>query len=542
VLDAIEKLRRFWARPFWERLPALAVGVLLVGNLALVWLLPVLPGQDLPQHIAYVRIMADYQRPDLPFRENYLLPEGLQPYWMSYSLLALLARATSVHFAFRFAFTVYVLATFVAFALLSRAIHGRKPGEGIRATDTLAALLVWTPSLCMGLFQFAVAVPLVALGCAAAIRFARADSPRPAAIALGLCSAALMSWHAAAAASLLLFLVLYLLCDRTVRAAKTLYLAVLVEVSVAAFWSSFDANGLGHWRDINVRAAFKGAFGLEALNDIFKITWYDPPVKLTYALWTVLGPYRIWGCLFSAVTVVAMLLLLRRFAARGPVTPTPAAVRRTLIALAIISLLAPWGVGRPTELTFIELRLMTVAFTLSAAAFNPERARGRIPSITVMLLALLSFGHFAWKASVFSRRASAAVALLREARPPGKMLALVLDDDMPDFAGLFRMEHFLSMYYTIDFGGLSAQFWGRYTEHLPIDYRPAKRLPTPPDWRPYELSEGHLAGHQWALVRLPAPDAAESKQKNATKVRDILSQHTQLVRCQGQWCLYSVKR
>jgi hypothetical protein len=41
------------------RLHPLALA-LLAANLVLVWTLPVLPGQDLPEHLAYVRIFADY--------------------------------------------------------------------------------------------------------------------------------------------------------------------------------------------------------------------------------------------------------------------------------------------------------------------------------------------------------------------------------------------------------------------------------------------------------------------------------------------------
>ena len=38
----------------------------LVANLVLVWALPLIPAQDLPQHLTYIRIFADYGDPSLP--------------------------------------------------------------------------------------------------------------------------------------------------------------------------------------------------------------------------------------------------------------------------------------------------------------------------------------------------------------------------------------------------------------------------------------------------------------------------------------------
>src|ERR1700722_13534173 len=88
---------------------------LLVANLALVWLLPLIPAQDLPQHLTYIRIFADYDSPDYPFKDFYTLPTGFQPYDTIYLLLAVIARHSSVLFALRLALSLYVVLIFVGF-------------------------------------------------------------------------------------------------------------------------------------------------------------------------------------------------------------------------------------------------------------------------------------------------------------------------------------------------------------------------------------------------------------------------------------------
>src|SRR5262245_12412625 len=64
---------------------------LVAVNLAVVWSVPALPAQDLPQHLAYVKILLDYDNPDLTFRYFYRLPERFHPYATVYRILAELA-------------------------------------------------------------------------------------------------------------------------------------------------------------------------------------------------------------------------------------------------------------------------------------------------------------------------------------------------------------------------------------------------------------------------------------------------------------------
>lgn len=72
------------------------LGLILALDLAILWSLPILPGQDLPQHLAYARILLDHARPKLAFRGWYQLPAHLQPYFLPHLLIALLGRLLDV--------------------------------------------------------------------------------------------------------------------------------------------------------------------------------------------------------------------------------------------------------------------------------------------------------------------------------------------------------------------------------------------------------------------------------------------------------------
>ncbi len=77
------------------------MAVAATAHLLFVWTVPILPCQDLPQHLSYARILLDYNRTDLPFREYYELPSHFQPYFLSHYLLAAVGRGIGLDGAVR---------------------------------------------------------------------------------------------------------------------------------------------------------------------------------------------------------------------------------------------------------------------------------------------------------------------------------------------------------------------------------------------------------------------------------------------------------
>jgi hypothetical protein len=108
------------------------------------------------------------------------------------------------------------------------------------------------------------------------------------------------------------------------------------------------------------------------------------------------------------------------------------------------------------------------------------------------------------------------------------------------FAKQFRLTHFLPMYYTAYEGGISGQFWARATDHLPIDYRPGKRLHAPPDWEAWSFQPEHLREFSYVLVGAATPDDPAARRSGFRRAQRILDDHAVRLTCEGLVCLYSV--
>jgi hypothetical protein len=96
------------------------------------------------------------------------------------------------------------------------------------------------------------------------------------------------------------------------------------------------------------------------------------------------------------------------------------------------------------------------------------------------------------------------------------------------------------MYYTSREGGISAQFWARYTAHLPIGYRQEKSLRTPPDWHPARFEPGHLATFRYVLVQSASEGDSPDNRAAALQAEATLAERTVRIACREAWCLYRV--
>ena len=76
-VEATELSRRLW---FWG---------LLGAHLIIIAFIPLIPAQDLPQHISYARILLEYDRPDLRFHDYYVVATTHQSYFTAYQPLCL---------------------------------------------------------------------------------------------------------------------------------------------------------------------------------------------------------------------------------------------------------------------------------------------------------------------------------------------------------------------------------------------------------------------------------------------------------------------
>ena len=104
------------------------------------------------------------------------------------------------------------------------------------------------------------------------------------------------------------------------------------------------------------------------------------------------------------------------------------------------------------------------------------------------------------------------------------------------------MLHFLPMYFSVLDGGIATQFWAKYTEHLPIDYRPGKRPAQSDDWSPQTFDETkHLRDSSWVILQRTTDDDPTGLRNDADRVEKKLAKGADLVDCDGIWCLYHVR-
>jgi hypothetical protein len=521
--------------------------VLLLGNLCLVWALPLIPAQDLPQHLTYIRIFADYNSSALPFHDFYVLPHGFQPYDSIYLLLAFIARHASVIFALRLALSLYVILMFAGFDCIAAAIHGRGPERRPLATSVMASMLIWSSVLAMGFLQYFLSVPFVLLSVAALVRGSEEKTPDWVVLAAVPAAAAVGSIHLVAAGALCVFAVMHagLAVRRPDFWRRAIMSAVVIGsvVTTLVLWRFWGGEVLGaRPRGIAFADAWRNAQGFEFVNNMLDATWYDPPVTLNYILWGTLGPYRIVGLGVAAAAVVGCLALVLPARRPGDLRPEAQAYARTAWCFALFTCLIPWGIQVPSEITYLNFRLISLAFALLLPLVPPRWFEVTRARVALVGMTLVFFANFTVHAIGFNHEAAAPIRLLERVPNKDLVLSLVFRSRSSYFAKGLRLTHFLPMYFTVLDGGICSQFWAKYTEHLPIDYRAGKRPAQPDDWSPQNFDETkHLRDAAWVLLQRATPDDPKGAQNDAARAEQKLSLRADMVECDGGWCLYRVR-
>ncbi len=530
-----------------ERLPW--TYILLAANLLLVWGLPLIPAQDLPQHLTYIRIFADYNAANLPFHDFYVLPSGFQPYDSIYLLLAFIARHTSVLFALRVALSFYVVLVFAGFDLLSASIHGRGAGYERRPLESsvMASMIVWSSALSMGFLQYFLCVPFVMLTVASLVRASDRGAKDWVVLAAIPGAVAVASIHLVAAGALAGVCVFHALLGA--RSESFWRRAVMAGVIVGTIlttlvlWRFWGGEVLGaRPRGMKFDEAWTNAQGFEFVNNMLDATWYDPPVTFNYITWGTLGPYRITGMAVSLLLVILALTQVVPVYQESHLRPEARAYGRTAWAFGIFTCLVPWGIQVPSEITWLNFRLISLAFALLLPLVPPGLFAIPRASRALTALACGFLINFTVHAIGFNHEAASPIRLLARVPNNETVLSLVFRSRSAYYAKGIRVAHFLPMYFTILDGGICTQFWARYTEHLPIDYRSGKRPAQPDDWSPQNFDETkHLKDSGYVLLQRTTEDDPRGTQNDAARAEQKLSLRADLVDCDGVWCLYKVR-
>jgi hypothetical protein len=521
-----------------NRLKNIAVSLLIALNLCVVWALPVIPGQDLPQHLSYVKILLDYSDTGNPFARFYQLPTRPQAYFTTYYILLHAARLFgSIDIAIRAVLSVYVFGTFAAFRfLVSSCARGR---ETPLWACFPAAMIVWSPVCIMGFLPYLITVPLFLVGVGCYVRQAEGD-PRIRDLAfLALSCVSLVSIHIVSAGSLLLLAVLHsILSPKRARFIATGTVFMLVAAS-AILWGYIGEGGVGSFSRIVHGANLERAGGLESfLNPLFNFSWSNPLGILDIALWTVLGPYRWYGMLLMGAAILIALFCSsnRQITSESTVD---SAMRRTCVGFAIACALMPWGLYIPSELTFLNFRMMTMAFAFCLAVLTPPICRSA-KSWGFMGVALMSSALFAFNSYAFGREGAHVRRLLERTETGLVLMPIVFDKSSRFFARSFALEQFLPMYYTVYRGGITTSFWAQYAPHLPISYKAGIRVPTVDDWDPGKFRLKQAKGVDLLLVKTPTVENSLSDRTAFSRLQLELAPFVAQSTCDGSWCLYRI--
>jgi hypothetical protein len=314
-------------------------------------------------------------------------------------------------------------------------------------------------------------------------------------------------------------------------------------VAAIALWHARGEVIGGEMRAVDWRSAVRDAQGVEFVNQVLGITWYDPPVTVNYVAWTVLGPYRLAGLLPPVVVATWLAVVLVRARADVAAASSPRVRRhaRACAVFAAIALLLPWGIAAPEELTFINFRFIGVAFAISLPLLPPSVFAAGAARHAILGWTGVTLVNLAMNMALFAREEREPLALVARVDPHGVLLPVVFKGTSQRFAKAFRVTHHLPTLFTAERGGITTQFWARYTKHLPFDYLPGKRPAQPPDWNPERFDpEQHLRDADWVLLEEADADVGPERRADSARVRRELDARAECVASQGLWRLYRV--
>jgi hypothetical protein len=511
----------------------------------LVFVLPVVPGHDIPQHLAYVSRVAAWQRDPGPLAATYSAPDVSNVYATTYRLMAPIARWVGPDACLRLVLAAYVVLLALAVRALVRASWPSAERRVSPVTSLLGPVAAFNPVLCMGFLAYLVAlVPLVAT--VAAVVAYVPGGRRRGVIGVFLLSAATAALHGVAAASLVAFCCALLLFRRDRRSLAALCASAAGFVvtsrvlgSVAHLPEGFGGRLLSSMTEHGVVDGFVGAF---------RISFASPVLKLDYVIASVLGPFppRIKIACAAMLTVAALAARLGR---RAPPSPAAAVsdpvrgLRPALLVFALFAVLAPAALQVPDDLSLLDFRLVTTATILGIAALPPHAwARARVPT---RVFACATFGLLAvWARQLegIAGELAPAVRLTERLAPGDRLLSLPMHDDSAYLEEANAVLHYDAVFHTARTGGVTSLFWARFSPRLPVGYAPLAEPARPPDWAPWAIEDAQLMTYSHVLVRWPAPDEEERMHGLADRVVRLRERRVlEPIACDEGCCLFAVR-
>ena len=482
---------------------------------------PVPIGQDLPQQLAYGKFISEivFKGNDY-FRAVYELTPFFQGYHSLHWALALLNLITAdVILSYRILLFIWTL--FFHFCFYHLLLVVVKDAKKRPYLYPLSLFCLWNGTYLLGFAPFSFGLPLFWLGLSLMIKHFFKDKKY---LALQLGLTALMGLFHSFLMAVYILCIFCLQLRQTGRARfKEISLYIGTSLLLLYFLGGFYTGDMVR-AGLDLGRAFKIGWGFEVVNLIFKADWSSPPTLLNYFSWQWVGPWRLFPLLVLLVVEVAAFFYWRASFKREDLKSIS-----TPLILLIVILCLPWAVYWPSEITFINFRLLTLLLPflmLGLYAMVPQRLM-LWPACKGLL-----FGVLFMAASILQQSEARPALDLIATIPAGKKVgSLIYNGKSNYFAQVYDQNHFLPMFYSIKKEGSNSQFWGRYTGHLPVEIKPGAAIAMAADWRPSDFRPEHLENLDYLLVNLPL--------ENQDRLVNYLSTLIKRTACYSDWCLFT---
>ena len=449
-----------------------------------------LPIQDLPEHLATLRIVHEAHFGG-PTRDLYAVDLSHTQYVFFYVVGDLLACVVSVRSAGLLMLTGYMVGTVCAMYALLKSM-GRDPRLSL-----LAVPLLTNSQFLLGLVQFLIGIPLMLYGWSVALRYLRAPRRREAII---LAVVSILTFYSHIVVFGVMAIGLLLMAPFTSRQKLFRFALPMVPSGIAMlYWLSFTKSG-----DVVLSALTSGAqkkdvwpFGV-SFHELYSIAfdiYRDSTDEKLFAEALVIG-------------VVLTVLAHHRPSAR----PVLSTARWLLVPLACVVLYFR-SEGANGYLAHIRDRFSLIAiFTIIPALRMPRGLLGHVGAGAMVVVSLLTAEAFDWHCRRFESVEVGDFDQVLAHIPANKRVAgLIYQSD----SAYFTQDPFLHyvVYYLIEKGGAVSYSFAGYP-HWVYSYRLHEDAlgASPPvqlwEWRPERVAvrEELAASYDYVLTRAPGFD------------------------------------
>lgn len=447
------------------------------------------PFQDLPQHLAYAKIFKDFENVSI-FGEYYQYSDNFNSYHLPYYFLKALQFLFSTIIAFKFMFIFYGFLIFLSIKKLRSVIYNE---TNHYISLILAVILSWNSVFFMGFLQYSLTLPFLIYGFAFLYDYLKKGDHKD-----------LIKYFS----SLLIVSCIHVFATGTLFIISSVLMFIYKNkklIAINTFGSFFlllifggFLSGKSSGKSFSIFSSFDGAFGFEFINHIFNLKWSHLPTIANYLTWNFLTPVPLGILLIGFIfTVLFVFKREASFYKNDLILPS------LFKYLFVISMLLPWALYKPTEITFINYRFTGIVIALFFASlsedhFNKISTKNFFPFVLgfkflTIIYILINF-----------QITTSGVFQVINSIPKGKVLHTVIYQNQTEYTSkMFRIQHFLPMYYTVLRDGVSTQFWAGYTSHLPIGYQQGKKPRTAPDWHPKKTTTEDIKRFDYHLIREP---------------------------------------